>query len=129
MTETRTYLLIHQDGTRRKVTVPDSWKVTFGPLVVPRSTTNLAQKDKIPIALRFYENENKQRAVFTDVVSFRDLSIEVLTEVVEVKSKMGTLNVDGGTKNVHMRAETREWKDDSKDFETPLQIEDRDLEL
>jgi hypothetical protein len=113
--KTTTYLLIHENKTKRKVTVPSDWKVTFGPLVVGGNRNRGDRQFKIPVALRFYENEKQQRAVFLDVISFRDLSIPVLEEKVEIRDKFGNLEVDGARKNVAVRAEMREWVDPDKE--------------
>lgn len=116
MTDNNTieYLLIHKDGSRKKITVPSDWKVTYRTYLKGPATPG---DREMPIALRFYENETKQRAVFTDIVSFRDMSIPVLEEKIERKDKFGTLEVDGGSKRVSVVAETREWVD--PDDETP----------
>jgi len=58
-----------EDGTRKQITVPSSWKVTFGPLVKRKSGSGGRPTDfanQMPIALRFYESETKQRAIFTN---------------------------------------------------------------
>ena len=85
-TSDRVYLLkTHGDGDL-KITIPDSYKVTFGPVAPGAKGYGTGQ-----LALRVYEAENKQRAIFTDVISFRDLSIPVERKIkgkkVESKSK------------------------------------------
>lgn len=65
--DTTTYLVNFIDGDKKQITVPKSWKVTFGP-VVPGS--------RHP-TLRFYESKEKQRAAFTDVKNFRDMSMDI----------------------------------------------------
>lgn len=62
-----------------KLEVPDEWKVTFGPVVVPRGgpRQNTYGQGQMPWALRFYESENRQRAIFMNVVNFIDQSINV----------------------------------------------------
>lgn len=66
--ETKTYL-VKRNGEDLKITVPAKWKVTYAP-VQPgdRHSGN---------CLRFYESDKQQRAIFTDVKSFMDLSIGV----------------------------------------------------
>lgn len=64
----RTYE-IKQGSDRFRIDIPANFKVTFGPLT-PGSKFGGGQ-----YALRVYESETKQRAVFVDVSSFRDLSI------------------------------------------------------
>ena len=76
---TTTYLVVRSNETLQ-VTVPSSWKVTYGGF-------NPGAKYGSEPALRFYEANDKQRAVFTNVQSFRDMSIPVLRKVVEVKKK------------------------------------------
>ena len=67
---TRTYLVEDSKGTFR-IRVPADHKVTFGPLAP--SEKGYSSR----LTLRIYEAENKQRAVFTDVKGFRDLSLEM----------------------------------------------------
>ena len=104
-----TYLLEFKNGERQKITVASSWKVTFGPAV---AGVNKGRSDlQMPMALRFYEAENKQRAIFTDVVSFRDVAIVIEEERVNTQEKQGYVEVDGKRKSTTFRAETREWVD------------------
>lgn len=78
--EIRTYE-IKQGNERFRIDVPANWKVTFGPLS-PGSKFGGGG-----YALRLYESETKQRAVFVDVSSFRDLSIPYRKYVKNVKSR------------------------------------------
>lgn len=71
-----TYLLEFTNGTQKKVTIPSDWKVTFGPLV-PGGNAQGGLNGRGALSLRIYENSDRQRAVFTDVSSFRDISIEL----------------------------------------------------
>lgn len=104
-----TYLIEFKNDKRQKITVPSSWKVTFGPAV---AGVNKRNSDlQMPMALRFYEAENKQRAIFTDVRSFRDISIMIEEEQINVQEKQGFVEVDGKRKGTTFRAETREWVD------------------
>ena len=120
--DNRTYLLEMYDGSKRKITVPAKWKVTFGPAAIPR--TGLKGKNvpqnaigKMPMAIRFYEPKDQQRAIFTDVINFRDMSIPILEERVEVKTKRGTLSVDGANRNVSMNATIKQWLNPDEDSE------------
>lgn len=80
MTEgTRTYEIVTSHGKQR-ITVPETHKVTFG-AVVPGAKANSYSGGGW--GLRIWESADKQRAVFSDVVSFRDLSIPV--EVMAVR--------------------------------------------
>ena len=125
--DNRTYLLEMYDGSKRKITVPASWKVTFGPAAVHRTAPSGNKAfsgiaNKMPMAIRFYESKDQQRAIFTDVVNFRDMSIPILEERVEVKTKKGTLSVDGANRNVSMNATIKQWlnPDDDTEKQNPL---------
>jgi hypothetical protein len=88
--EKKEYLVERKSG-KFTVEVPGDWKVTFGAM---------APGGKNPYSghggwtLRFYETKEKQRAVFTDVVSFRDLSIPV-KKLVQKVDKESTFKSDG----------------------------------
>ena len=106
-----TYLVEFTNDTKKKITVPETWKVTFGPVVRSLANKNVSGdwRDKNPVALRFYESDTKQRAIFTNVKSFRDMSIKILEEEVTTKDKVGKMTIDGASKNVSVKAEMREW--------------------
>jgi hypothetical protein len=106
--EMTTYLIEFKNGKRQKITVPSSWKVTFGPAVAGANKADDRGRT-IPMAIRFYESENKQRAIFTDVASFRDTSIEIVEEQINIQEKQGFVEVDGQRKATSFRAETRDW--------------------
>jgi hypothetical protein len=115
--EMTTYLIEFKNGKRQKVTVPSDWKVTFGPAAV-----GINKKDgpfqKMPLALRFYENDTKQRAIFTDVVYFRDTSIKIEEEHVDVQQKAGFVECEGKRKQVDFQATTKQWVDPDISRET-----------
>jgi hypothetical protein len=114
--EMKIYLIQHKDGHRSRIKVPADWKVTFG----PAAAGNHAGRDnrlQMPLALRFYEAQDKQRAIFTDVVSFRDLSISVEVEETKTQEKEGYVEYDGVRKRTTFQARTREWV--NPDLETP----------
>lgn len=70
MSDTREILIETVDPAAEfLIEIPSDWKVTFGPLS--------QQGYRDGTALRLYETENKQRACFVNVRSFRDLSIPV----------------------------------------------------
>lgn len=58
-----------------EIAVPEDWKVTFGPVAVGSGRIN--SEGGGSMALRFYEDDKRQRAIFTGVRSFRDLSIPI----------------------------------------------------
>lgn len=120
-----TYMIEFTDGKRKKITVPSSWKVTFGPVAVRKSgSVALPYKDKMPQALRFYESETKQRAIFTNVASFRDMSIEIHEERVSSQSKTGTIEIEGSRKIANFRTEMKEWinPDDEDAINAPARL-------
>jgi len=100
----KTYIIETKGGMLRKVTVPEAWKVTFGPLM-PGTRGDQA------LALRFYEAGDKQRAVFVDVKSFRDASIPVRERVTKTKAQRVRRDAPGGAKDVVMEARITEWRD------------------
>jgi len=102
--EQTTYLIVHTDGTERRITVPSDWKVTFGPVAKGVNKTY-----QMPLALRFYENETRQRAIFTDVVSFRDMSIPILIRKEKTQEKKGFMECEGQKKATTFKATISEW--------------------
>ena len=72
--ETKTYEIETTDQGRFRVTVPVSWKVTFG-AVVPTSKSVGSSYGSGGWGLRFWEAADKQRAVYSNVVAFHDVSI------------------------------------------------------
>lgn len=106
--ETKTYLIEFASGKKQKVTVPEDWKVTFGPAAVGISK-EARMTNKIPLAIRFYEGNEKQRAIFTDVVNFRDMSIQIEEERIDVQQKEGYMECEGTRKGVTFQATSRQW--------------------
>lgn len=105
-TETKTYLMELKGGKLRRVTVPSTWKVTFGPLV----PSEVRHGDVRTFALRFYESKEQQRAVFTDVIAFRDVSLPVEERVSKVKQKLVHKNAPGGRREMMVEARITEWR-------------------
>jgi hypothetical protein len=102
---TTTYLVSRKNGRDQKVTVPSSWKVTFGPLN-PGSRNHDGNASP---ALRFYEAENKQRMVITDVVCFRDMSIAIEEKRTNVKQQVMRKQTPHGEKEVVVEGRVEEW--------------------
>jgi hypothetical protein len=99
--------LIERGKERLTVEVPGDWKVTYGPAF--RRTPDARGRfndygQAAPMALRFYENETKQRAIFTDVTAFRDLSIPVRRLVIETEAQSKSKN---GVKGERAESEVR----------------------
>lgn len=111
----KTYILDMADGTQKKVTVPDTWKVTFGPLVPGSKDGNYNSRGGL--ALRFYETKDQQRAVFMDVKCFRDADIPVMEKVVKVQEKRVAQDNDGRMKHYTVRAEETSWRPADEDKE------------
>jgi len=104
------YLLEMADGTKKKVTVPSSWKVTFGPLIPP----GRGQPSHGEVSLRFYEGKEKQRACFTGVKAFRDMSINMQEEVVHTRQETYRKEGDGDGEAVIAEVHVKEWRDPDK---------------
>ena len=118
----KTYLVRFENGTEQKITVPDSWKVTFGPAARgPRGGVGISTHNpKMPMDLRFYESDTKQRAIFTDVVYFRDTAIKVEEKKVNIQEKEGYMECEGTRKRTTFQARTTEWVNPDIVSETPL---------
>lgn len=97
----RTYEIV-AGREKYRVTVPDDWKVTFGP-VAPGA------RGYADLALRFWEAENKQRAIFRNVDSFRDLSIPYSRQLTSKSGESSWSEDDSGYEmSEHVNIET-EW--------------------
>lgn len=110
MEETRTLLITQRGGEETQIDIPVSWHVTFGPAAISASTSGMGDRKLMPMALRIYETEKQQRAIFTDVVSFRDMAIPVRVKVHNTQQKDGAIVVDGVSKRTTFQATTTEWK-------------------
>jgi hypothetical protein len=97
--------LVERKSGKFIVEVPDDWKVTFGAM---------APGGKNPYSghggwtLRFYETKEKQRAVFTDVVSFRDLSLPVKKLVNKIDKDSGYQNDGKGNMKAYENVRVEE---------------------
>jgi hypothetical protein len=74
VTETTYEIKFSDRQPTMRITIPSTWKVTFG-AIVPGKTVSA-------YGLRIWEGTDKQRAVFANVESFRDLSIPTLIAAV-----------------------------------------------
>lgn len=126
-----TYIITHEDKSKKRITVPADWKVTFGPAV---KGGNAGQRNgttggymKMPMALRFYESEKKQRAIFTDVVSFRDASIKIEEEITKTQEKEGFTEFDGIRKRTTFQATVKEWVDPDRANDLPALPTDTEI--
>lgn len=113
----KTYVLELKNGGLRRVTVPATWKVTFGP-TTPYERKNSYESGQLVWAVRFYEgNKENLRAIFTDVKSFRDESIPILEKVTKVQRKATQRATASGFKDVVVEARVTEWRDPDKEDE------------
>jgi hypothetical protein len=67
---------------RYRITVPSNYKITYGKLHAGGGDGN-RNYDSPGNCLRIYEAENKQRAVFRNVISFRDIGLPLVKKVDE----------------------------------------------
>ncbi len=123
--ENKIYILTLQNGEVRKVTVPATWTLTFGP-TVPFVPKGGAYDGKT--ALRFYEGSGKDklRACFTDVKAFRDASIPIQERRTTVQQQVAQVAKKEGMRTVNVEARVTEWvnpdEDDSEIDEKPNQF-------
>ena len=115
--KTKTYLVEFKNGAEKRITVPEEWKVTFGPCVAGGNSNG---KFEMPLALRFYETKEKQRAIFTDVRSFRDMDIEVMEKKIVTQEEIGYVERKGVKKATTFHASTVEWVNPDVDTDQEL---------
>ena len=101
MNEERTLLVTDNQG-QFKITIPADWKVTFGTAGGNRNGYDDRE-------LRIYESDKKQRACFTGVRSFRDLSLP-LFRLIESESGEMTWEDDGEGNRLAKKATKRNRK-------------------
>lgn len=102
----KTYLL-DTGREQMQIDIPDDWKVTYGPVTPGAKSYGGAE-----YALRIYETESKQRAIFTNVKSFRDLSIPVRRLVTSVEGSRSWSEDENRTlDNVEINRSS-EWVED-----------------
>lgn len=105
-----TYLLTMQDGTKQKISCPKDWTITFGPLCPGSKEHNGSRQ----LALRLRDGQN-QKAVFTNVESFRDMSMQVEIEVVDTQyEQFSKKDENGQEKHFVAEARVKKWVDPEK---------------
>jgi hypothetical protein len=120
---TRTYILTLVGGNVRKITIPSNWKLTFGQLVP--HTLRATNGGSSQVALRLYEGTKENlRAVYTDVISFRDDSFSVMEKRTQVQRKASQKQTSQGMKDVVVEARVTEWvnPDSEDDTDTPSEF-------
>lgn len=112
--KTKTYILELKNGDTRKITVPAHWKLTYGNVVPYQGKGH--NPGEARIALRLYDGSKENlRAVYTDVVSFRDAEIGTLEKRTQVQRKASQRNTDKGMRDVIIEARVTEWVDPDKE--------------
>lgn len=107
----KVFILTLKNGNVRKITIPATWKLTFGSLV-PYSTDRNGRRDDNSggAALRLYEGtKDNLRAVMTDVISIRDASIEMMERRTSTQRKTAQKQTPQGMKDVMVEARVTEW--------------------
>lgn len=104
----KTFILELKQGGIRKLTIPATWKLTFGQLV-PHTLRETHGASSM-VALRIYEgSKDNLRAVMTDVVAIRDASIAVMERRTTVQRKVAQKESRHGAKDVVVEARVTEW--------------------
>lgn len=104
----KTFILELKNGNVRKITIPATWKMTFGQLVphTLRETNGATSQ----VALRLYEGTKENlRAVMTDVVAVRDASMVISERRTTVQRKAAQKQTAHGMKDVVVEARVTEW--------------------
>lgn len=95
-----------QDGTQKKLEIPDDWKVTFGALIP-------GQKESAgKIGLRLWsgsKGREMQHAVFTNVESFRDSTISILEQVEERQTETYVKQGDESGEAIQADVRVKKW--------------------
>jgi hypothetical protein len=121
----RTYEIELADGGAIRVDIPETYKVTYGPVIGPgaKGSGGTAAYGS-GNAFRAWENENRQRLLLTGVVGFRDISLPMKRRAVR---KFGTetwMADDGkwtGQKSLEVQ---KSWVDIDQIDERPAEDED-----
>jgi hypothetical protein len=105
VSDVRTYEIETASGKLR-IDIPEDWKVTYGPISIGAKSY-----DGGHLALRVYESDTKQRAIFTNVKSFRDLSIPVKREVVKRSGSDTWVVNDDSSRSSQESITERSWQE------------------
>jgi hypothetical protein len=114
--ETKTFILELKSGNVRRITIPATWKMTFGQLVphTLRETHGATSQ----VALRLYEGtKDNLRAVMTDVVAIRDASMVISERRTTIQRKAAQKHTAHGNKDVVVEARITEWVNPDADEE------------
>lgn len=104
--------------SRTRITIPETWKVTFGPVVGAGKAVGLGN------TLRVWESDTKQRLLISGVLSFRDISIPVTIAAVRAYGQT-TWHVDNGSwTGEHAEKVEKRWVSVDEISEIPLSPDD-----
>lgn len=102
-------------GTARtRITIPETWKVTFGPIVGAGKAIGMGN------TLRVWESDTKQRLLISGVLSFRDISIPVTMAAVRAFGRT-TWHADNGSwTGEHAEKVEKRWVSVDEVSDAPL---------
>lgn len=126
--DTKTYLLETKGGKKKRLTLPASYSLTFGP-TIPYQRGH--SPDSSAWSLRIYREAGKKQlaAIFTDVKSFRDMDLGITEQRVRTKRQVMEKASTKGGKAVVAEARIEEWIDpDEPDTEDSTPSEYLSLE-
>lgn len=114
--KTKTYIMRLTNGEVRKVTVPETWRVTFGATIPYAKGDQYGRTAALEkgYSVRIYSDAKKTNleAVFGDVRDFRKADIAVEERVTERQSKTIYEDVPGqGRKGYEVEACVSRWCD------------------
>lgn len=101
----RTYEIETSRGAFR-VDLPETWKVTYGP-VVGSDKTSVGRT----MAFRAWESDNKQRLLISDVIAFRDISIPMKRRAVRKYGSEEWREDDGSWTGKRAEQVQKSWVD------------------
>lgn len=120
-------IIMHlKNGEQRKLTLPEGYTITFGPMIPGvREDNGRAGKG----ALRVYSNRGKdeQVACFTDVIAFRDASLKIEEKVTRIERKTLREADENGGEEYVVEAKVERWVD--PDRPEPQKRQPRMVEL
>jgi len=119
VSDEKTYEVVFTDGRRQRFTVPAAWKVSFGAIVPSAKGSSSSGA----WGLRVWEATDKQRAVYSGVTEFWDISIPVEVRAVRKYGTDEWLLDDGSFKDEEVE---RQWKTEADIQRGPVSVEDED---
>jgi hypothetical protein len=92
-----------------RITIPADAKVTYAPIVSPGGRGGSDFEDRGTAVLRIYEGADKQRAMFRNVISFRDLSYALQKKVQRVDESTSFRSDEEGEASERQLAVEEAW--------------------